>query len=80
MRITQIKLRYPITVDGHEYAGFTMRAPKVRDQIFAQKSAGKEDKELTLFSNLCEVSIEVLEELDLGDYQQIQKAYKGFLS
>ena len=80
MRTEQIKLKYPVTIAGHEYAGLTMRAPKVRDQITAQKSAGKEDTELTLFSNLCEVSTEVLEELDMCDYQQLQKAYEDFLS
>lgn len=81
MRTTQIKLKYPITVDGHEYAELTMRAPKVRDQIFAQKTAaGKEEVELTLFSNLCEVSQEVIEELEMVDYQQVTKAYGDFLS
>lgn len=80
MRTTQIELKYPVTVDGHEYKVITMRAPKVRDQIVAQKAAGKEEMELTLFANLCEISIAVLEELEIADYNQFHTAYQDFLS
>ncbi|KAF1075910.1 phage tail assembly protein [Halodesulfovibrio sp. MK-HDV] len=80
MRTSQIELKYPVTVDGHEYSTLTMRAPKVRDQIVAQKAAGKEDMELTLFSNLCEISKSVLEELEIADYNQLHVAYSDFLS
>ncbi|SIO25660.1 phage tail assembly protein [Halodesulfovibrio marinisediminis] len=80
MRTTQIELKYPVTVNGHEYKVITMRAPKVRDQIIAQKAAGKEEMELTLFSNLCEISTAVLEELEIADYNQFHTAYQDFLS
>lgn len=80
MRTTQIELKYPVTVENHEYKVITMRAPKVRDQIVAQKAAGKEEMELTLFSNLCEISTTVLEEFELVDYNQLMAAYSDFLS
>lgn len=81
MRTKQIELKYPVTVAEHEYKALTMRSAKARDQIVAQKSASNNaDVELVLFSNLCEVSTEVIEELEMADYQQLQKAYNGFLS
>lgn len=80
MRTTQIELKYPVTVAGHEYKVLTMRAPKVRDQITAQKAGAKADMELTLFSNLCEITPAVLEELELADYNKLHAAYNDFLS
>lgn len=80
MRTVDIELKYPVTVEGHEYKKITMRAPKVRDQIVAQKASGKEEMELTLFANLCEITPDVLEELELADYSQLHSAYHDFLS
>lgn len=81
MRTTDITLKYPVTIDKHEYKALTMRSAKARDQVVAQKSASNNaDVELVLFSNLCEVSTDVIEELEMADYQQLQKAYNDFLS
>lgn len=33
-----------------------------------------------MFANLCEVAPTVIEDLDLADYQALQKVYSGFLS
>lgn len=58
-----------------------MRRPKVRDQLASEKTAGGEaDKEVALFANLCEVSPDEISEMDMFDYQKLQKAYTGFLS
>jgi len=81
MRTTNITLKYPVAVGGQDYEALTMRSAKARDQVVAQKSASNNaELELVLFSNLCEVSTEVIEELEMADYQQLQKAYNGFLS
>ena len=81
MRTTDIPLKHPVTISGHTYESLTMRSAKARDQVVAQKSAShKADVEVVLFSNLCEVSPEVLEELEMVDYHAVQKAYNGFLS
>ena len=37
-----------------------------------------EQKEITLFANLCEVPPKVIEELDETDYTSVQKVYLGF--
>lgn len=81
MRTTDIPLKFPVTIDGHEHKSLTMRSAKARDQIAAQKSAShKADIEIILFSNLCEVSPQVIEELEMADYQKVTKAYNDFLS
>ena len=56
-----------------------MRRPKVRDDKAARRGgASPEDRELRLFSNLCEVPPEVIEELDLADYARLQEAFRDF--
>lgn len=76
-----ITLKLPITVAGAAYTALTMRRPKVRDMLTAERAGGNDaEREIRTFANLCEVSPEVIEELDLADYQQLQQAYRGFLS
>jgi hypothetical protein len=44
----------------------------------SKKSDG--EKEIEMFSHLMEVAPELLHEIDLADYSQIQEAYSGFLA
>lgn len=81
MRSTTVKLKHPVTVKKHKYDKLIMRSPKVRDQITAQKKCSDGiELEITLFANLCEVSNEVIEELEMADYKKLEAAYKDFLS
>ena len=74
-----IELDYPIQIHGTEVRSFQMRRPKVKDQVLAGKMGGTdEEKEIRLFANLCEVTPENIEDLDVCDYKQIVEAYKGF--
>jgi hypothetical protein len=58
-----------------------MRRVKVRDTLAAQRAKGNDaEKEIYLFANLCEVTTEQIEALDMADYQQLQEAYTGFLA
>ncbi len=76
-----ITLQHPVTLDGLQTTALTMRRPKVRDMLSADKQGGTDaQKEIRTFANLCEVTPSVIEELDLADYQALQKAYQGFLS
>lgn len=78
---TTIELDYPIQVDGTEVRSLQMRRPKVRDQLTVMKQGKtEEEREIHLFANLCEISIETIEELDMKDYGKIQEAYKDFLA
>lgn len=76
-----IELKHPVSVAGSEIASLSMRRPKVKDQLAADKAdGGNAEKEIRLFANLCEVQPAVIEELDLADYRQVQEVYSGFLS
>ena len=75
---TLIKLKFPVTVDGHEYTSLTMRRCKVKDRRIAAKQKSDEDKEITLIANLCEVAPDVIDELDAVDYAKLQEVLSGF--
>jgi len=76
-----ITLKHPITVDGETLNELTLRRPKVRDMLAADKQSGSDaEKEIRTFANLCEVAPSVIEELDMADYQALQECYAGFLS
>lgn len=81
MTTTTIELEYPVQHETTTYTELTMRRPKVRDQINADKQASsRQDVEISLFANLCEVPGGVIEDLDMVDYLTLQEVYKGFLS
>lgn len=74
-----IKLKYPVVIDGTEYAELTIRRSKVKDRLAVSTMQGSdEQKEIRLLANLCNVAPSVLEELDETDYASVQKAYIGF--
>ncbi len=75
----KIKLQYPVVVDGTEHNELTMRRSKVKDRLAVASMKGSdEEKEIRLFANLCEVSPEVMQELDEVDYAAVQKVYMSF--
>ena len=75
----QIKLSHPVMSDGTELRVLNLRRPKVRDVILAAKLGGSdEEKEVRMFANLCEVTPETIEDLDIADYKELQESYKAF--
>lgn len=74
----KIELKYPL----ENLKEITLRRPKVKDLLEIDKLANLPDaeKELILFEKLTGVSKELLKELDIYDYSQLQKAYQSFLS
>jgi len=75
-----IKLKHPITIDGVSYSELSMRRSKVKDRLAVANMKDKtdEEKEIMLFANLCEVSPDVIRELDEADYPAVQKVYMSF--
>lgn len=74
-----MKLKYPVTVDGHEYTQLEMRRCKVKDRRMAEKQGTTAaDKEIALIANLCDVPPNVIDELDAVDYAELQKVLTGF--
>lgn len=75
----EIKLDFPIEIDGREISSVTMRRPKVRDSMKADKvKGGAFEKGLTLLSDLCDMAPEELEELDELDLEKLQAQYAAF--
>ena len=75
-----IVLTYPVTVDGHEFSQLTMRRPKVKDRLMVDRAdMHQSDSEIHYFSHLCEVSPEVIEELDWSDFIKLREKLQLFL-
>ena len=81
MNKTTIELDYPVVVSGIETSVLTIRRPKVADILIGEKK-GKSDaeKEIAIFSSLCETSPDIIKELDMSDYKKLQQEYESFLS
>ncbi|EJG1697272.1 phage tail assembly protein [Vibrio parahaemolyticus] len=76
---TEITLTYPVTVNGKEIKTLALRRPKVRDQLIADKQNKNDaDKEVHLMALLAEVEPAVIQELDMEDYEGVQKVIVGF--
>ncbi len=77
----EIKLIHPVTIDNQAYTTLSMRRPKVRDMLASDKQGGSDgEKEIRIFTNLCEVPPSVIEEMDLVDYRKLQEVHQDFLS
>ena len=76
----EVKLKYPIEFEGKKVEKLTVRRPKVKDlKDVSQKAQDDTERELLLFAKLTGQPVELIEELDLADYRQLQEAYASFL-
>lgn len=76
----KITFKTPITFDGKEVTELTMMKPKIKHQLKADKGNGTAaEKEVKLFAILCKRTIELIEELYLEDYLQLQEVFRNFL-
>lgn len=75
-----IKLSHAITIENNTYEKLSLRRPKVRDRLAVERLKKTDaEKEITMIANLAEVTVEVIEELDLADYGKIQEVLQNFL-
>ena len=78
---TEITLDYPVEMKGETIGCLNIRRMKARDQVAVAKlGVSDAEQEIRLFANLCEVSPDVIEDLDMKDYRKLQATYKSFLS
>ena len=75
-----IKLQFPVKQGDEKITELKMRRPKVLDMMAANFKKTDAEKELRLFANICDVSDDVIGQLDMADYQALQAAYVAFLS
>ena len=77
-----VDLQFPLDGPaGAKIDRLFLRRPKVRDMLAGDKAGGSDaEKEIRTFANLCEVSPETIEAMDMADYKRLQEAYANFLS
>jgi hypothetical protein len=75
-----ITLSRGFKVNGAVVTEITMREPTVGDQIVASESKASEaQKDLAMFSNLCEIAPDDLRNLPLRDYTRLAAAFANFI-
>ncbi len=75
----EVKLTFPVTVDGETYNTLTVRRSRVSDNMFAQKQPGGDfEKGIAMMARLCSVPPEVIHELDDLDAEKVQDAINSF--
>ncbi|NYG46347.1 MULTISPECIES: phage tail assembly protein [Bradyrhizobium] len=80
MRLSaEITLDFPFDVDGKNYTSLTMRRPKTKDSLKAAKFKGHDaDKGILLLADLCNVSPDVIAELDEIDAMKLGAQLDAF--
>ncbi|AXF86640.1 hypothetical protein DTO96_102395 [Ephemeroptericola cinctiostellae] len=74
-----LALDYPVNVGGLSYTEVTVRRPKGRDSIIASKAPGNDiEQAFFMLANLCEVTPEVIAEMDDADIMRINEVLVGF--
>ena len=74
-----VTLDFPVMFNNTEITALSIRRPRVKDQMIADKqNKDNTDKEIHLMALLAEVERELIQELDMSDYEQVQKVIVGF--
>jgi len=79
--VEKITLDYPVELTPHpKVTELTMRRPKVKDELEANKRGATDDEiETHMFAILTGQAFEVIAEVDLEcDYPKLQAAYRNF--
>lgn len=74
----ELILEYPVTVNSREIKSIKVRRPKVRDNLIAAKKDDDADREMAMMSLLTGEDEAVLHELDMFDFEALQKVVVGF--
>ena len=77
--MTTIELKHPITVDGVEIKEINLRRPKAVDLEVMDKAPGEVGKAILLISNLAELPLDKIRELDGEDFMGLQGHLTDFL-
>ena len=71
-----LALDVPLEVDGELRAALSIRRPRLRDDLDAQRAASSRiDTECVLMANLTEVPPDAMRRIFLGDFTRLQRLY-----
>lgn len=77
-----VALDYPVSMPDGTVTELTMRRPRLKEEIKYVPSAKDPkkqiDEEATYFAVLCGVDKEIILNLDMEDYEKVQKQYLFF--
>ena len=77
-----ITLDFPVQLADRELSEVSMRRPTVGDEVkFAPTSNNirtQAEEEARYFAHLCGITVEEMKQLDMGDYDKLQKQYLVF--
>lgn len=75
-----ITLRKGITIEGVKVSTLRMREPTVQDNLVQEATKGSDGiKEMTMFANLCDITVDDVKKLGLHDYRRVQQAFTNFI-
>lgn len=75
-----ITLSRAMHVDGVPVSKLRMREPNVTDQMASSEAKGTDaSREILMFGNLCEVTVEDVMAMPLRDYTRLRSAFLGFI-
>ena len=76
MSTVTVKLSNPVTYDGKTYSSLTLRKMKAKDLVAAEIGGrtGETSQTLGIFASMADVSIPVIAELDMDDFEALAEA------
>ncbi|MBD5641766.1 MAG: phage tail assembly protein [Desulfovibrio sp.] len=78
-REVEISLDFPVQLPDRILDRVVMRRPKLSDLLAAPiRDTSDLDGEMRLYARLCDLVPDELQELDMADYEKIQKQYLLF--
>ena len=78
-REVEISLDFPVQLPDRILDRVVMRRPKLSDLLAAPiRDTSDLDGEMRLYARLCDLVPDELQELDMADYEKIQKQYLIF--
>lgn len=79
MSQTEIKLQYPLKDGGADVSVLKLRRPKVRDMMVMDEVEGNLQKSVRMISQLSDLPVKVIEEMDAADFTKASEAVEAFL-
>lgn len=69
----EIALTTPVSFNGATFERLTMRKMKVKDLVAGDLATGDTAKTIAIFASMANVPIQVIEELDMDDFEQLSR-------
>ncbi|WP_067096215.1 phage tail assembly protein [Marinomonas atlantica] len=77
-KTVELKLEFPIMVNGNETNTLTVRRPTLRDNMIADKKETTTDKEICMITHLTGLDEDDLYNLDMSDFDALTEVVVGF--